>query len=56
MPSDKDDIARWRALAAEAWAIAVEMTDLTARATMRKIAEGYQNLADIAEKRQKSSS
>jgi hypothetical protein len=54
MPSDKEDIARWRALAAEAWAISTEMTDLTARATMRKIAEGYEHLANMAEKRQKS--
>jgi hypothetical protein len=55
MPSDKDDIARWLALAAEARAIAAEMTDLTARATMRKLAEGYENLANLVEKRQKSS-
>jgi hypothetical protein len=55
VPSDKDDIARWLALAAEARGIAAEMTDHTARATMRKIAEGYENLIIIAEKRQKFS-
>jgi hypothetical protein len=56
MPSDKDNIARWLALAAEARVVATEMADLTARATMRKIAEGYENLANLVEKRQKSSS
>jgi hypothetical protein len=54
MPSGRDDIARWLALAAEARAIAAEMTDPGARATMLKIAEGYENAARIAKKRQNS--
>jgi hypothetical protein len=49
-------MARWLALAAEARAIAAEMTDPTARATMWKIAEGYENLTKLAEKRQKPTS
>jgi hypothetical protein len=56
MPSGKDEIIRWLALAAEARAISEEMTDPAARATMLKIAEGYENLARRAENRQKSSS
>jgi hypothetical protein len=56
MPSGKNEEARWLALAAEARAIAAEMTDPTARAIMIKIAQGYENMARLAEKRRKSSS
>jgi hypothetical protein len=56
MPSDKDEVARWLALAAEARQVAAEMTDPTARAIMLKIADGYENLARRAEGRGKHSS
>jgi hypothetical protein len=56
MPSSRDEVARWLALAAEARAVAAEMTEPAARAIMFKIAEGYENLARRAEGRQKNSS
>ena len=56
MPSGKNEETRWLALAAEARAVAAEMTDPTARAIMIKIAQGYENLARLAEKRRKNSS
>jgi hypothetical protein len=56
MPSDKDDETRWLALAAEARAVAAEITDPTARAIMIKIAQGYENMARLSEKRRKNSS
>jgi hypothetical protein len=56
-PDGRDEVARWLALAAEARAVAAEeITDPTARAIMLKIAQGYENLARLAERRQKFSS
>jgi hypothetical protein len=56
MPSGKDEETRWLALAAEARGVAAETTDPTARAVMIKIAQGYGNMARLAEKRRKNSS
>jgi hypothetical protein len=56
MPRGKDEETRWLALAAEARIIAQEMTDPTARAVMIKIAQGYENLARLSERRRKHSS
>jgi hypothetical protein len=56
MPSSRDEVARWLALAAEARTVAAEMTDPAAHAIMLKIADGYENLARRAEERQKNSS
>jgi hypothetical protein len=56
MLSCKDEETRWLALAAEARGVAAELTDLTARSIMTKIAEGYENLARLAERRRKNSS
>jgi len=53
---DKDNVALWLALAAEAREVATTMTDPTSRATMLKIARGYENLARIAAARRKNSS
>ncbi|HXF53892.1 MAG TPA: hypothetical protein VNK52_07190 [Hyphomicrobiaceae bacterium] len=46
-----DDAARWRALAAEARSIAVEMSDAEARRIMLWIARRYEVLAQYAEAR-----
>jgi hypothetical protein len=54
MSSGKDEEIRWLALAAEARGIAGEMTDPTARAIMIKIAQGYENMARLAERRRKN--
>jgi hypothetical protein len=51
--SEGDDASRWRALAAEARRVAVEMTDPESRRTMLLIAEGYDRLAGFAEARKK---
>lgn len=56
MPSEKDEVVLWLALAAEARQVAAEMTDPAARAIMLKIAEGYENLARRAERRGKHTS
>jgi hypothetical protein len=53
MPAGKDEEVRWLALAAWARATAEEMIDPHSREIMLKIAEGYENLARRAEKRQK---
>lgn len=53
MPSDEYQAARWWALAAEARAIAAEMTDPAAKQIMLRIAEGYALLARHAAARQK---
>jgi hypothetical protein len=42
---------RWRTLAAEAFAVAEEMTDPVARQIMLAIAEKYRELAERAERR-----
>jgi hypothetical protein len=55
MPPDHDNPSRWMALAAEARAVADEMTDPQARQVMLKIAEGYERLARRAEARRKAS-
>ena len=55
MPPDRDNPSRWWALAAEARAVAGEMTDPQARRIMLKIAEGYERLARRAESRNKGS-
>jgi hypothetical protein len=55
MAQDCDSPSRWWALAAEARAVAAEMTDPQARKVMLKIAEGYEHLARRAEARQKGS-
>jgi hypothetical protein len=55
MPPDRDNPSRWWALAAEARAVAVEMTDPQARQIMLKIAEAYERLARRAEARPKGS-
>lgn len=54
MPADVDAAERWRTLAAEARAAAVEMTDPEAKRTLLSIAEGYQRLARRAEARKKA--
>jgi len=56
MPPDSESPSRWWALAAEARAVADEMTDPKAREIMLKIARGYERLARRAEARQKGSS
>jgi hypothetical protein len=53
MPPDRDNPSRWWALAAEARAVAAEMTDPQARQIMLRIAEGYERLARRAEARKK---
>jgi hypothetical protein len=55
MPPERDNPSRWWVLAAEARAVAAEMTDPLARRTMLKIAEGYERLARRAEDRNKGS-
>lgn len=52
MPTRKNELARWLALAAWARATAEEMTDPDEREIMLKIAEGYEDLARRAEKKQ----
>jgi hypothetical protein len=51
MPSEIDVAERWRSLAAEAHAIAVEMTDPEAKRIMLGIAAGYELLARHAQSR-----
>jgi hypothetical protein len=45
-----DDATRWRLMALEVFAIAHHMTDPECRATMLRIATGYDRLAERAEK------
>ncbi len=49
--SGSDDAEYWRGRAAEARAIAVQMTDAHARAVMLGIAQDYEKLAQRAEQR-----
>ena len=49
MPSGKEEVTRWLALAAWARATADEMADPDAREIMLKIAESYEDLARRAE-------
>ena len=49
--SGSDDADYWRGRAAEARAIAVQMTDTHARAVMLGIAQDYEKLAQRAEQR-----
>ena len=51
MSNDVPPAAKWRQLAAEAFAAATEMTDPEARAVMLDIAERYERLARYAEAR-----
>jgi hypothetical protein len=53
MSSEDDHAARWWALAAEARAVAAEMTDPEARRIMLRIASWYEVLARYAEARQR---
>ena len=54
MPSEKSDpAARWRVLAAEARAVAEEMTDPQARLILLTIARSYERLAERAQTRSK---
>lgn len=55
MAAGEDKVARWLALAAEARQVAAETTDPVLRATMLKIAQGYERMARIAEERRKKS-
>jgi hypothetical protein len=55
VPSKVDTAERWHNLAAEARAVADELTDLDAKAVMLEIAKGYDLLARRAEAREKSS-
>jgi hypothetical protein len=55
MPSDGDSPRRWRALAAEAFEVAKELTDPAANRIMIAIAETYQRLAQRAEERAETS-
>jgi hypothetical protein len=55
MPLDRENPSRWWALAAEARAVASELTDPQARKIMLKIAESYERLARRAEDRKKGS-
>jgi hypothetical protein len=50
-PSTKDDPKHWRRLAEEARAAADQLTDPEARRLMIEIAQGYEALAAIAEKK-----
>jgi hypothetical protein len=51
MPPETDRPAQWRALGAEALAVAKQLTDPDARRVMLAIAEKYLELAERAEKR-----
>ena len=53
MPSDADVAERWRSLAADARAAAIELTAPEAKRIMLSIAEGYERLARRAEVRRK---
>ena len=50
MPPDVDNVERWRELAAEALAVAAQMTVLDAKRAMLDVALGYERLAELAEK------
>jgi hypothetical protein len=51
MPPETDRPAQWRALGAEALAVAKQLTDPDARQIMLEIAEKYREMAERAEKR-----
>jgi hypothetical protein len=51
MTSDENLVAQWRALAAEARAIAAELNSPEARKLMLKIADAYERLVRYAEDR-----
>jgi hypothetical protein len=53
--SNVDNAERWRKLAEEARAVADQLTDLDAKQTMVRIAEGYELLARRAETRKNNS-
>jgi hypothetical protein len=53
MPSGRDEVAYWFALAAEARHVAAEMTDPTARLITLKIAQGYEHMARVVDERRK---
>jgi hypothetical protein len=52
----KDDPKRWRRLAREARATADQFDDPVAKKTMLEIAEGYEQLASLAEQKGASKS
>ena len=52
---EERDSRYWRARAAEARAKADQMQDPTAKATMNRVAEGYEYLAAVAAKREAES-
>jgi len=52
----KDDPKHWRQLAQDARAAADQLDDPDARKTMLEIAEGYEQLASIADKKTASKS
>jgi hypothetical protein len=47
----KDDPKHWRQLAQDARAVAGQLDDPDAKRTMLEIAEGYEQLASLAEKK-----
>lgn len=49
--TSKDGPKHWRRLAQEARAVADQLDDSDAKRTLLEIAEGYEELAEIAEKR-----
>jgi hypothetical protein len=55
MPSKLDVTERWRKLAAEARAVAKQMSDPDAKKIMLEIVKGYERLARRAADREKSS-
>jgi hypothetical protein len=55
MPGKDDDAERWRALAEEARATAMEMSDPDARRALLFIAAAYERLARGAQKRKDQS-
>lgn len=52
----KDDPKHWRQLAEDARAMADRLDDPDAKKTMQEIAEGYEQLASIAERKTASQS
>jgi hypothetical protein len=51
MAADSDGEARWRKLAADARAVADQLTDPQSKQIMISIAQAYERLADFAAKR-----
>jgi hypothetical protein len=54
--SPKDDPKHWRRLARNARATADQLDDAVAKKTMLEIAEGYEQLASLAEQKRASKS